>query len=307
MGPASHRCRRAILASLAVLLFTPACSGSAPGPVVVEATARFVREAAGRTEEARTARFVLTYSFTGVPEVAGGELSFWADGAFDLEHGRGRVNIDLSQIADAAVASGEVPPSAAADLGLVYGQRLETIVDGDTVYQRIPLIGAATGKEWIRVDVAQLGGALPGGADQRATDAAAYLDALDGAGTVTEVGREEVRGVPTTHFAVAIDPQALAGSDDDQASLERILGDEGLESLLASPLPFDTWIDDDGYVRRIAMVVDLSGLALPDVSGQALPAGAVLSFTIEYFDFGAQVDVSPPPGDQVLDVGDLGG
>jgi hypothetical protein len=52
--------------------------------------------------------------------------------------------------------------------------------------------------------------------------------------------------------------------------------------------PVDVWIDDEGFVRRIELEDDGS------------PA------TIEFFDFGVEVDIEAPPADQVADESSIG-
>jgi hypothetical protein len=84
------------------------------------------------------------------------------------------------------------------------------------------------------------------------------------------VGEEDVRGEPTVRYRLTVNcEQADVGCSGTAA-------------------PVDVWIDDDGLVRRIQL----------EDNGD--PA------TIEFFDFGAEVDIEPPPADQVTDESFLG-
>ena len=56
-------------------------------------------------------------------------------------------------------------------------------------------------------------------------------------------------------------------------------------------VPTEVWLDGKGRVRRLKQTVQLaSGL----VSGTT-------TLVLEYFDFGAKVDATPPPADQTSD------
>ncbi len=87
-------------------------------------------------------------------------------------------------------------------------------------------------------------------------DPTAVLDQVqDMATTFTEVGREDVRGTPTTHHRAEIDP-------DDMPSLA-----------VADVEPVvDVWVDDDGRLRRLEL-------------GPA---------RLELWDFGVEVEVEEP-------------
>ncbi len=118
-----------------------------------------------------------------------------------------------------------------------------------------------------------LGDANPGGT----------LDALRGAGDVEKVGTDTLRGVETTHYRATIDPQKAL--DKTPADL-RDKVQQGLDQLGGS-IPVDVWIDGDGQTRKITMDIDAK-------------TGTVAT-TMEYYDFGTEVDVSAPPADDVFD------
>jgi hypothetical protein len=92
------------------------------------------------------------------------------------------------------------------------------------------------------------------------------LDLLRSASRQTErVGEELVRGEETVRYALAVDCEAAE------------LGDCAGETAVA-----DVWIDGRGLVRRIRMELG------PDGEAQ-----------VEFFDFGAEVEIEPPPADHV--------
>jgi hypothetical protein len=141
------------------------------------------------------------------------------------------------------------------------------------------------------------------------TDPGPLLDMLGGVGDgVTDEGTEEVRGVETTHFAGSFTMRdALEEVPEDQrASVEALFGSGQLGGdLLDTEIPVDVFVDDDGLVRRMEMVMDFGALGGVDV-----PA---LTMAMDLFDFGADISVAPPTGcDETLPTlpdigsGDLG-
>ena len=80
-----------------------------------------------------------------------------------------------------------------------------------------------------------------------------------------QLGDEEVRGIPTVGLRLTVDCE------------EAELDCEG------ETTPVDVWIDEEGLVRRIF-----------------LESGGTPG-TIDFFDFGVEVDIRPPPDDQVDD------
>ena len=117
-----------------------------------------------------------------------------------------------------------------------------------------------------------------------------YLRAT--AGTVTPVGSELVRGVPTTHYRATIDLERVA---DVMPSAERSQLRAGISKLIAqtgtSKIPVDAWVDNQRLVRRIAMSLQMGS------GGGNLQ----LRVTIELFDFGATPPVSAPASSETFD------
>ena len=79
--------------------------------------------------------------------------------------------------------------------------------------------------------------------------------------------------------------------EDARASFERII-----ELVGVSEVPFDVWIDDDGLARRMKYEQPL-----PTTNG----AKGSMTTTMEMYDFGVEVNVEPPPDDQVTDIQEL--
>ena len=56
------------------------------------------------------------------------------------------------------------------------------------------------------------------------------------------------------------------------------------------------WIDDQGRLRKMSFSIDVSNAAQGTTSGGR---SANLSLTLELFDYGVPVNVTPPPSSQI--------
>lgn len=151
------------------------------------------------------------------------------------------------------------------------------------------------GKSWIRMDLAQIGAEM--GLDFEAlleqtqgNDPLAQVEMLQSLdGEIEELGSELIRGVPTTHYRYTVDAAkafenpAFEGLDLD--ALREQLGDQ--------QIPMELWIDRDNLMRRIRYSMDI-----PDPeSGQSI----AMSFESDFFDFGAEQEVTAPAEAEVVD------
>lgn len=216
----------------------------------------------------------------------GPTVGFTGDASFDFTTQAFAMTMDL----DAPGAAG-------------FGTEMR-FVDG-VMYMRMPTeLGAPT--PWISLDIAAVAGEdvlaeLTAGSDVTQT-----LHYLRGAGDITEVGREEVRGVPTTHYRADVDlgraADLMPGDQRDQfeAAVEQFEAMAGRTSM-----PVDVWIDDAGLPRRMNYRIEMDGGAFSD----QLPGDGSLamSFSMELYDYGQPVSVGAPPPNQVTDMtSDLG-
>jgi hypothetical protein len=150
------------------------------------------------------------------------------------------------------------------------------------------------GKSWVRLDVQKAGKAagvdvdqLMGGAGQNPSD---WLSLLQSQGDFSKVGTETLNGVETTRYHGTIDLRKAAANGPAADALQHIL-----DSGAPSEYPIDVWVDDQGYVRQYESSYD-----------QTL-GGNTMSTTmkVEISDYGTQVEVFPPPADEVFDATDL--
>ncbi len=176
-----------------------------------------------------------------------------------------------------------------ADLGIpgLESSKVEIRLVGETAYIRVgDLIGGVGsallgGKEWISMDLSALGGDSPAGANP-----ANLLAMLRGIADVEEVGTESIRGNQTTHYTGRINMSKAIGAapSADKKQVSSVFEN------LSNEFPVDVWVDEQG--RTVKLSTNGGG------------SENNFSFSLEFFDFGADLNISAPPAS---DVGYLGG
>lgn len=163
------------------------------------------------------------------------------------------------------------------------GESSFTVGVGDTAMEMRTVAGVLYMKTpATNGDERWLASPLPKGANATPllqTDPSSYLELMRAVSSeVEEVGREEVRGVQTTHYRFEIDPRKV----------ESPIGQFSVSDLSAAgiaTLPLDVWVGDDDLPRRIRMA-----LGAPDSD---------IEIDIEMYDYGKPVNVEAPPADLV--------
>ena len=151
------------------------------------------------------------------------------------------------------------------------GVQMEVVFDRSTYYSKLPSRFLEPGT-WVKVEAeneSAPGAGLFAEVSQAPSAVLTYLKLARG---LEKVGEQDVRGVPTVHYRGTVES-----------------ADGGV--------PVEFWIDDDGLVRRMAVEFDFK------LMGTGNPAH--MSQSIDYFDFGIEVDVRLPPKDKVKDVKEL--
>lgn len=269
----------AVLAVLAVGLL-PACAQQQ------ESGQLRVAEAAEKTQDAGSAKIAMEMKMSGGAQ----EMTITAEGAFEFAgQGRGSMVMDLGEM------------GAQAGMG-----EMELIMDGTTVYMKLPnaaQMGIQT--TWVKMDAeAMSGGQGLGQPGLANNDPSQTMEMLRGVSDdVEEVGTDEdVRGTSTTHYKATLDlEKALAEAPGKDKKAMR----QQLEMLGTKTLPVEVWVDEEGLLRRMEMTMDLSKL---DTGGA--PAGSVptsMFIQMDLYDFGTEVNVEPPPANDVTDFAKLQG
>ncbi len=148
------------------------------------------------------------------------------------------------------------------------------------------------GSEWMALDLSlgrDLDQALPADAD-----AQGELELLEeSTGGVRKLGKEDVRGVPTTRYrgTVAVSEQAERAREEGAEDLASYLEEEG------APLQIEAWIDADELVRRMRVVA-----SQPVEEGEGTE---ILDMRMDFFDFGPAPEIDVPESSEVFDATSL--
>ena len=175
---------------------------------------------------------------------------------------------------------------------------LEVVYTRDALYVRVPEElrdrPGTGGRAW-------LSATLPPGADAAASNPAPtglqLLEFLAGAeGEVTEVGREDLRGIATTHYRVGIDAEELlARGRRAQTSLGLTPPRAHTSEPTITTSAADVWLDDAGRMRKMVLTISM------DADG----AKAVTTTSNEY-DYESPVEVEVPAADEAHPAGSIG-
>ncbi len=183
---------------------------------------------------------------------------------------------------------------AAGTVNLPVVGRVRVLSVGSVLYVEVPeqFRQFTDGKPWASansVNLLQLANAALGGIGlSQPFNPAEVLSYIRGvSGEVTDVGRETIRDATTTHYRASIDLSRVA----DRASPEAQPGLRGAVAAPRQPLPADLWVDDQGRLRKLTIVI---------------PGPMPVTATFELWDFGVGVDAAAPPPDQVGELGVLG-
>ena len=240
------------------------------------------------TSAVESGRFRISYAISGSGDGESLDMTMSGNGSFSDFGQRSELTVELTGGSGSGL--GDIPGS------LVMRQ----IVDGTTAYVKVETDAAIPGFSpgWMKMDVAELAGDAGGSQSfgVMGSDFSGFLDSLKGAGgSVVERGTDSIDGVPVTVYEGTIDPEAAIAqaSPEDAADVQAALDQMGG----TFEMPFTAWVDDDGMVRRLELtVVADMGLATMD-----------MTVTIELYDLGAPITITPPPADEITDFGGASG
>jgi hypothetical protein len=147
------------------------------------------------------------------------------------------------------------------------------------------------GKTWFVISDGGIGAASsalgPFGGNANPAD---LLKSLTGiSGSEKKAGTATIRGVTVTEYQVNIDPAKAAARlpGSQRASFRQFAA-----ALGSGAIPVDVWVDNQNLVRRVQVSVHL-------LAGSGAPAGARLTESTDFYDFGVPVRVAAPPALQV--------
>jgi hypothetical protein len=162
--------------------------------------------------------------------------------------------------------------------GLTNGKEatIASVVDGTTAYMSSPLFDELPdGKKWMALD---LGSAVKGASPTGPASGGPQegLQLLEKVQDSEVVGKEDIRGVPTTHYRGTVIPS------------DEVFG----VKVEASEPSIDVWIDDQDRIRRTEISVTTSVGDSGDSTTKMI---------MDFVEFGAVPKIEPPPADEVFD------
>jgi hypothetical protein len=185
--------------------------------------------------------------------------------------------------------------------GMPGGSEMEMILDGSTLYMRMPALAGSSGisTEWISMNLEEV---APGFDDlvalsQGENDPTSSLAYLDGVIDAEVVGTETVVGVETTHYRGTVDPTAALErlSREADADARAILA-RAKHLLGTTTMPVDVWIDGDELLRRMSFRME----AAAGVRG-----GFAMEMTMEIPEYGVEVQLPIPAAKDVTDLSEV--
>jgi hypothetical protein len=252
-----------LIVALAVFAWQQGGDGDSDGPLnaIAEAAERTQREPGGRaTLEAIVSSPVRSESFTMTGQMV-----------FNDETGRSRAVLMV--------------PDPESDSSV----EMQFVGDGTMLYVRSSLLGSLPdGSEWMAVDLSlgqELKMPLP-----TSGDATGELELLEEVtGDVQKLGREDVRGVPTTRYrgTVGVSENAEWLRDAGAEDLASYIEEEG------TPLQVEAWVDADGRIRRMRVVQ-----SQPREEGEGT---ITVDMRIDFVAFGIVPEIDVPESSEVFD------
>lgn len=255
-----------------------------------------IRAAISRSAEITSGRMEGLIEISALEAGADLEISIPFGGEFDSATGNSSFVMDLSAMAGMAEASGEEIP---AEFAGMFDEMEVRVIDGVS-YIKFPLFGMLFGAqtEWISAPEEEGASITDDFTFAQPDNPAHLLEQFENADAeVTEVGRETVNGVDTTHYRVVFDAAAMLA----EASPE-----ERAEMLAAGPIPdgefpMDLWITDDGVVVRYIMEIDGAMVEAPESERFQR-----MVMTFNLLDFNQPVTIVAPDPADVTDIESLG-
>ena len=277
---------------LLVALALPAGLMASCGSEDIESSVN-VAEAAAATRDAETARIKMTMEVQGAGTPI--PMEFTGEGVTGTREPQMDVTFDFG-------------PLLAAFGGGPDGKTRMIFKDGDVFVDPPPIKGFELpgGATWVTADVAEIAEAagidVGGLGELMRMTPEQQLAGLEAAGSIEKVGEEEIDGANTTHLkgTVKFDDYLRALPAEKRARIEKLIdqvealpGGESVRRDLDRPTPVELWVDDDSRIRRIKQETKVP-------AQQGVPGGS-FAMTMDYSDFGTELNIDPPEGDEVWD------
>jgi hypothetical protein len=275
------------LASAAVALLTAAALAAGCGSSTEKVSLDTIKQAAFKTEGVGSARVAFK-----------GSVTFNHDHEQRFEF-KGRGVVDWSTNSAKMTAVYTYPNALQEFIKARFGRPADAqlILDGReglVVYMRFPFLKGEMPKKWLKADLVKIGKAYGLDLDRlketKQSDPGQMLAYLKSAVGVRKVGSDLVRREVTTHYSTVVKAETIVEQAplDEQEAMKKYLRLMGVKTY-----PVDLWVDRLGVVRKLGIELEYK-----------LPRGDYVKMKLseEYFDFGLETEIVPPPAKQVLDI-----
>ena len=270
-------------------------------PVTGDLRSVLLKEALDPANELASARFEGRFTMVGA---AGsefpGEMTIGFDGAYDLANDSSELSMDLSGMLDAMAASEGGGGADMAFMSGFFAEPLQIITIGDQSWMKWGLFSMFTGSgdSWLEGEAGELGESVDISGFGGGGSPVEMLEVFADANVVVEViGTEDLRGVETTHYRAMVNPQTLMASMSE-GDVDDFASDFG--TVPNAEFPIDFWLGPNELIHRY--VIDLSGPGvISDPEGELESA----TFTFEMWDHGTDLNIVPPPADQIVSEDEL--
>ncbi len=173
---------------------------------------------------------------------------------------------------------------------------VETITILPDLYMKSPLFDAAVPRgKWLHIDIAKAGKQIGIGDPTQfgSGDPSQALQTLRALSSrVEQVGTEDVRGVPTTHYRATVELRRLPSvTPPARRAAAKQSADKLIQLIGADSYPMEVWVDRRHLVRRMRIRMTMT------VQGRSLKQ----DMTIDLFDFGPKRKIKPPPAGQTVE------
>jgi hypothetical protein len=161
----------------------------------------------------------------------------------------------------------------------------EVVLSGPFTYANANIDAAvhdSTVKPWTKLDTRRLSAQQVAAHPDELGHVRALAYLADGVSKPARVGTETVEGTTTTHLRGTVDPKRVTARIP---AVRRAIRDD----YPAAPFPADFWVDSAGRLRRVLV-------------RYSTPKGTKISLDGGFSDFGAAVDLTVPPAQDVQDI-----
>jgi hypothetical protein len=171
------------------------------------------------------------------------------------------------------------------------------------IYLKSPIFGgtAIPSGKWLHIDIAKTGKELGIGDPTQfgSGDPSQVMQTLRAVSSrVEQVGTEDVRGVPTTHYRGTVELRRLPEvTPPARRAAAKRSADRLIQLIGSDSYPLEVWVDRHRLVRRMHLKMTMN------VQGRSLTQ----DMTIELFDFGPKQKIKPPPAGDTVDAPSVSG